>query len=110
MKIKNRRGQPLPDQIENMLLQFVERSVHSCESHIKKIILFGSYARGDFGTDSDIDIMVLVDFPREQLGGYMSIFSDISFDISFDHDFFNQWIASFPFYHNVRTEGVQLYG
>ena len=35
----------------------------------QKIILFGSYARGDFGPDSDLDLMVVmdqVDSPRSE--------------------------------------------
>jgi predicted nucleotidyltransferase len=30
-------------------------------SQPKKIILFGSYARGDFGPDSDLDLLVILD-------------------------------------------------
>ncbi len=29
-------------------------------SHPDKIILFGSYARGDYGIDSDLDLLVIV--------------------------------------------------
>ena len=29
-------------------------------SHPEKIILFGSYARGNFGADSDLDLLVIV--------------------------------------------------
>lgn len=29
-------------------------------SHPEKIILFGSYARGNFGVDSDLDLLVIV--------------------------------------------------
>jgi predicted nucleotidyltransferase len=29
-------------------------------SHPEKIILFGSYARGNFGTDSDLDLLVII--------------------------------------------------
>ncbi len=121
MKIENRKGQSLPEQIDNMLQQFIEQSVESYEPHIKKIILFGSYARGDFRDDSDIDIMVLVDFPHEEIGDHMSDLSDISFDISYNNDFieinpvmqnadfFNKWVRAYPFYNNVINEGVQIY-
>lgn len=30
---------------------------------LRQVILYGSCARGDFGKDSDIDIMVLLDVP-----------------------------------------------
>lgn len=121
MKIENKKGQLLPKQIDDMLQQFVEQSVKSYESHIQKIILFGSYARGDFRSDSDIDLMVLVDYPREAVGNYMSRLSDISFNISLNNDFieinpvmqnaefFDKWVRSYPFYNNVINEGVQLY-
>ena len=29
--------------------------------HLRKIILYGSYARGDFTENSDIDLMILLD-------------------------------------------------
>lgn len=30
-------------------------------THLQEVILYGSYARGDFKDDSDIDIMILLD-------------------------------------------------
>ena len=29
--------------------------------HLKQVILYGSYARGDYTKDSDVDLMLLVD-------------------------------------------------
>ena len=37
-------------------------------AHPKRIILFGSQARGQAGADSDIDIMVVEDEIRDRLG------------------------------------------
>jgi len=34
-------------------------------SHPDKIILFGSYARGNFGADSDLDLLVIVPGVKE---------------------------------------------
>ena len=89
---------------------------------IKRIILFGSYARGDYNNDSDVDIMVLVDYPREEVPDYSSDLSGISYDISSvndyidinpimqNEDFFDKWVKDYPFYHNVDAEGVEIYG
>lgn len=34
---------------------------------LKRVILFGSCARGDFDDESDVDIMILLDVSPEQL-------------------------------------------
>ena len=122
MRIENKHGHPLPEQIDHMLHQFIEESLKTYRPHIRKIILYGSYARGDFRKESYIDIMVLVDYPREEVGEHMTGLSDISFEISFKNDFieinpvmqnadfFDKWVKCYPFYNNVLNEGVQLYG
>ncbi len=38
----------------------------------EKIILFGSYARGTANEDSDVDMLVIMDFP-ERRGAYKAI-------------------------------------
>lgn len=67
MRIESRIGRPLPANIGALLERFVEQSVKTYDQHIKRIILYGSYARCDYGKDSDIDLMVLVDYPRERI-------------------------------------------
>lgn len=119
MKIRN--SQVLPKKINTVLDQFVEQSVKRYEQHIKKIILYGSYARGDYNEDSDIDLMVLVDYQREKISDVDDGLSDIGYDISYDNDFieistimqnadfFDKWVGSYPFYSNIKNEGVELY-
>lgn len=88
---------------------------------IKSIILYGSYARGDNRKDSDIDIMVLFDCPKDEVMKYRKEISWIASDIGVDHDVLvsivirditsfknNQQIL--PFYQNILKEGVTLYG
>ena len=111
----------IPDTIDRILSLFVEKTIQQYGGHIKKIILYGSYARGDFRVDSDIDIMVLVDYPRESISDVDSGLSDIGYDLSYDNDFieistlmqnedfFNKWVSAYPFYKNVSSEGVELY-
>jgi predicted nucleotidyltransferase len=44
----------LTDQIPEITQRIVQTS------HPEKIILFGSYARGNFGADSDLDLLIIV--------------------------------------------------
>jgi uncharacterized protein len=40
--------------------------------HVDQIVLFGSRARGDAAPDSDMDILVIVDKPTEDIEEYVS--------------------------------------
>lgn len=55
--------------------------------NVNKIILYGSYARGDYRTNSDIDVAVIVSKKNvskdiiKQMGQLVRLTRDISFDI-----------------------------
>ena len=49
----------LPINIQNSINKFVEESKKILGKRIKKIILYGSYARGDYNNSSDIEIFLL---------------------------------------------------
>ena len=83
---------------------------------LKTIILYGSYARGDFRPDSDIDIMILVDLSDDEIRSRGHMLSDLTFDYNFDNDLkimpivknldhFNKWLRAYPFYNNVKKSG-----
>ena len=102
-----------------VLKKYVE-DVHKIYGEkLRTVILYGSYARGDFRPDSDIDIMILVDLSDEEIRS-KDILSDLTFDYNFDNDLeimpivknldhFNKWLRAYPFYNNVKNEGVELY-
>ena len=55
----------MPKMMQDLIKQYVEAVKKIYGSHVRQIILYGSYARGDFRPDSDVDIMILVLYRRE---------------------------------------------
>ena len=50
----------MPENIRNIIYRFSQELRRILGDKLTKIIVYGSYARGDFRENSDIDIMILV--------------------------------------------------
>ena len=85
-----------------------------------EVILYGSYARGDYREDSDIDIMILVDMDDEEIRRKGEMLSHFTYEYNDANDIlimpivvnihhFNRWVRAYPFYNNVSREGINLY-
>ena len=110
----------MPVTIEQLLSQYVGLLKQIYGNHLKTVILYGSYARGDYKEDSDIDIMILLDMEDMDIKGFRHDLSGITFDFNLDHDLdikpiakskdhFEKWAEVYPFYTNVEWEGVKLF-
>lgn len=108
-------------QTMQQLIQLYVSNIHDIYgSHLRQIILYGSYARGDFRPDSDIDIMILLDLSDIDIKKYRHQLLDMTFDFNMDYDVdikpiakseehYRKWVDNYPFYSNVNREGVRLY-
>ena len=57
----------IPRSIEILIYKFAQTIQLLLGSGLYAIILYGSYARGDYNNNSDIDIMILVDLPETEI-------------------------------------------
>lgn len=48
--------------------------------------VLGSYARGDYNAESDIDIMILLDLSDQDIKDYRHQLSDVTFDFNMGYD------------------------
>ena len=107
--------------IDALLGQYVKEIGEIYGEHLKSVILYGSYARGDFGPESDIDIMILLDLTDMEICESRRKLSWTTYDFNEEHNTdikpiakneanFKKWLNASPFYANVKREGVELYG
>ena len=53
--------------------------------------MYGSYARGDYTKDSDVDLMLLVDLDEMELEKYSDELSELGFDYNVEY---NIWMSA----------------
>lgn len=84
-----------------------------------KVVLYGSYARGDYDSESDIDIMGFVEDKRERVQKDLKKVWNLCSDLEFENDLlicqnaipyeeFIKYKEVLPYYRNVEKEGVEI--
>ena len=109
----------MPIHISDIIHDFA-KSVRKMQGNsLDSVLVYGSYARGDYSELSDIDVMLLVSLGEEDIKKISDQISDLAFDFMMKYgvdispvitntDHFNYWVDNLPYYRNVRDEGVRL--
>lgn len=110
----------MPVSVRDLIYEFSKDMHRLFGQDLSKIIVYGSYARGDYEKDSDVDVMILVKSSEEVIRKYRDQVSDCAFeylikygiDISpviKNEEHFNYWVDNLPYYRNIRDEGVVIH-
>ena len=90
-------------------------------NRIVKILLYGSYARGEFDEESDVDVVALVKGERETLQDQLHRVWDASSELELQYgtilspmvipyDEYKKYVNDLPYYKNIEKEGIELHG
>lgn len=93
------------------------KEIYGDELHA--VILYGSYARGDYDEESDVDIMVLADVPLQKLSDFRSQTDELCGRLLYDYGLvvsvterdtqtYYRYADILPFYKNIKEEGVRV--
>ena len=109
----------MSEKLSGLLERYKSEVEKEFGSHSVKMLVFGSYARGDFRDDSDLDIMILVNMQQEEISGYSDRIYDLTYD--FEEEFeieinpviqsmaiYEYWKNVYPFFMNIEREGVVI--
>jgi len=88
---------------------------------LEQLILYGSYARNEQDSESDIDIMILLDESKDKIRKYIHEIACIMTDLSLKYDTFislteemynryYEYLDVLPYFQNIYNEGVEIYG
>ena len=105
--------------LDEITTKIVQAAKDTLGEKLDKVILYGSYARGDYHDESDIDIMVLANVNMDELRELENDLWRIGWDLGYEHDVvvtvffkdcetFYKFLPVEPFYKNVMEEGVML--
>lgn len=105
--------------IHDILLEFSHEIRQIFGNKLTKIILYGSYARGEQRENSDVDIMILANIEPEEV----SYYADKAFDIAYEFELrfqieinpniqsikvYEKWKRAYPFFMNIEKEGIAV--
>lgn len=104
----------------SMILQaMIEAYRSTYGKHIIKIVLYGSYARGDYTGDSDIDIAAIVQGERAVLQEGLKQVWDISSNLELEYSTiisptvipfaeYEKYKNDLCYYRNIENEGIEV--
>lgn len=97
-------------------------TLHRTDGSIStRLFIYGSYARGDYNSSSDVDVMILVKMSDNEIKKIENQVYDLAFDIAMDtgvdissiiknEEQYEYWLDTLPFYKNIYEEGVIVNG
>lgn len=88
---------------------------------LDSVILYGSYARGDYNDESDIDVMAKLHLTTDEIRVYRPRVSVLASAVGLKYDImvsiklqdkamFDRYLHVLPFYQNVAADGVTIHG
>lgn len=107
------------EKIHDVLEIFAAEAKRIYGSKLRGIILYDSCARGDFANDSDIDVLILLNVPPEDISIQRNKIQDVTDRLDWDYDvvlapvfqsfaIYERCLPVSAFYQNVKNEGVRI--
>lgn len=106
-------------QLNTIINEIVRAYKEVYGNNIKAILLYGSYARGDYNDQSDIDFAAIVEGDRIDLQNKLAEVWDKAADLGVENDAvispvvipfaeFEKYKLSLPYYRNIDQEGRHI--
>ncbi len=104
----------MPENVKSLMAKLKKGLTELYGQRLRAVYLFGSYARGDYNENSDLDVMIVLDTYKsywDELVRSAELASDLSleYNVTISRTIMTeeQWKKSdLPVLKNIRAEGV----
>ncbi|MGM9570547.1 MAG: nucleotidyltransferase domain-containing protein [Phascolarctobacterium sp.] len=107
-------------ELDIVLKELTEQIYNLLGDKLEKVVLYGSYARGDNTEESDVDVLVLTNMAPEENRKILWTLNKIFSRVGLEHDIllsmflldknsFHARKPILPFYQNIEKDGVVVY-
>ncbi|MCL2354562.1 MAG: nucleotidyltransferase domain-containing protein [Oscillospiraceae bacterium] len=107
-----------------ILQEYVVGLQELLQENLQQVILYGSYARGDYNEDgemSDVDVMILLNMNENEISEVADRIIEYTYETNLQNNILISPVVEsvetyqdranwMPYYKSVRREGVMLYG
>ena len=104
---------------QDVLMTYAQGTKKILKNNLSILIVYGSYARGDYSENSDIDVMILTPFSKEEIVQVENKIFDLAFELELESGIvinpvleneahYRYWLGALPFYDNVEKEGIVI--
>ena len=111
--------QEIDSKVMSILSELSNLAKNSFGDKLTAVILYGSYARGDYDEYSDVDVMIIADINLSEFSKRQESFVDLCSELSLEYDLvvvptfvskknFYRFHNVLPFYQNVEREGIKI--
>ncbi len=106
--------------MRSILKEYAEQIHVFLGERLTDVILYGSYARGEATTESDVNILILVNMSEEQVHEVEAEIMLYTYEINVTYDIlihplvkvyklYHFWSSVYPLYQKIDSEGVKFY-
>lgn len=100
---------------QEILMLFIQGAKKILKNNLSKLIVYGSYARGDYKENSDIAVMILTPLSKEEIEQVENSIFDLELESGIvinpvleNEAHYRYWLGALPFYDNVEKEGIVI--
>ena len=106
--------------IDEAMSEIAKKAKVIYEDKLKSVVLFGSCARGDYDSESDIDFVILLNVNKTQISEERNKLDNVIWDLDEKYNYdllfspivksyeeFEEWSNVIPFYKNIKKEGKE---